>query len=216
MVFLTSIAGTFGYAFMMSIMYLFCFTEEEMARLASYHRYMSSYVIAEVVILVYLILLRFKNSNKANNVHMLTIGFFSVGLILGSTSFSYFVPQRFNEFSDDDKKFEEYAEVLKENTEPGSNIFIVADSNNMHQFYIGYYVNDRHISMEYTNIYGFDFGNEEDKQKLMEEISDNDYIYFIDFNENISNGLADIAPNEGIEKDHVYKVNVTDNGIVLE
>lgn len=215
MVFLTLVAGTLGYAFLMSIMYLFCFTEEEMARLASFHRYMSSYVIAEVLILVYLVLLKFKNFEKINT-HTLIIGFTSIGLLLGSTNISYFIPQSFIEFSDDDKKFEDYAVYLVENTEPNSKVFIVAESNNMYQFYIGYYADERHISMDYTNIFGFDFNNEEAKQKLLQEISDNDYIFFIDFNDNIRDNMAPYTIDGNLECNHVYKVVSSADGLSFE
>lgn len=43
--------GSAGYAFTMLVLYMFCYSEGEMSVLASYERYMSTYILSEYVIL---------------------------------------------------------------------------------------------------------------------------------------------------------------------
>lgn len=212
-VFLTLVAGTFGYAFMMSVMYLFCFTSEEMGRLASFHRYMSSYVIAEMMVLLYLCLIKVCNSFKVNSRKIFVCSCVVI-LLFGSTNFKFFMPQRFLEF--EDKRFEDYGKTVCDNTEPGSKVFIVADSNNMYQFYIGYYANDRVICMDYNNLFGFDFSNEEQTKKLFGTLSENDYMYVIDYNDNIFNAFSEYTLDGSLENNHIYKIVTADSGFMLE
>ena len=47
--------GSIGYAFAMMVMYMFGFSEAEMSGLASYERYMSTYVVSEYVVLLLLV-----------------------------------------------------------------------------------------------------------------------------------------------------------------
>ena len=212
-VFLTLVAGTFGYAFMMSVMYLFCFSAEEMGRLASFRRYMSSYVIAEMMVLLYLCLIKVSERYKVNCRKVFACSCAAI-LMFGSTNFNYFMPQRFLEF--EEKNFEEYGKTLCDNTEPGSRVFIVAESNNMYQFYIGYYANDRVISMDYNNLFGFHFDSTEHRDIVYKNISENDYMYVIDYNDNIFDAFSQLTPDGTLEKDHVYKIVATDSGFTLE
>ena len=56
--------GTIGYAFTMSVLYLFCFSESETVTLACFGRYMSSYVLIEFSFLIGLLLYFWSKKNQ--------------------------------------------------------------------------------------------------------------------------------------------------------
>lgn len=54
---LTFIVGSLGYAFMLSALFIFCFTPDEMQELRGYERYVDSYVLGEFLTLEMMLLL---------------------------------------------------------------------------------------------------------------------------------------------------------------
>ena len=69
---MTYLIGSLGYAFMMSVLYLFTFNEYEMLNLSSFERYMATYMLAESLITSY-IFLYFNNITKRINNYLKNI-----------------------------------------------------------------------------------------------------------------------------------------------
>ena len=61
--------GTIGYGLTLGILYMFCFSEAEMARLASYERYMASYLLGEILILLFLFIYNLNSNHSHNSCH---------------------------------------------------------------------------------------------------------------------------------------------------
>ena len=88
----TFVCGTLGYALTLCVLYLFCFSESEMAVLASYERYTGCYVMAEFFILVIFII---RSVDIKKLMQEKKIGFIAgtlFMLLISGSTFKIFIP----------------------------------------------------------------------------------------------------------------------------
>ncbi|MBQ9199853.1 MAG: hypothetical protein IJ141_06695 [Lachnospiraceae bacterium] len=190
--------GTIGYAFMMSVLYLFCFNKVEMKNLASYDRYMASYVLGEVLVLIiiYIMIISKKNETFWSIKKLFLITF--VCMFLNSDNIFYMAPQMLRENTH--KVYEDYANYLKKRVEPGSKVFIIYDAEKTDQnwygpmqIYINYYDNDLVVDYNFNDAFVVDLSDESIKEKVVDEILKNDYLYVINVNDNINSNLGSLS-----------------------
>lgn len=217
----TFTCGTFGYAFMMSVLYAFCFNKAEMQQLASYERYMATYVLGEVLIMILLSAKHFSdNYHLKINLKSMSILSMILMVTLNPSNMLYISPQiiRGNSHAEDKQD----AEFLNVNTEAGDKIFVIYDMEKKRpKFYgayleiLSYYNNDRVIDYEITDVFDYDFSSEDNIDYVISEIGNNDYLYVRHINDGIKSVVSRIYDGE-IQENKIYKVVHSGNTYHIE
>ena len=149
-----------GYALLMYIMYLFCFSENEMNRLASYTRYMGSFVSANLIIVLLLIEINYKQ---------MIISTFIIGCAINPSRFIMKAPY-FMLNTPSSSTYKDCANEIINNVQDDDRVLIIGID--------GYGETIMKYSLYGMQIY---FDSE------IEDINDYDYIYFLNYND--LNGL---------------------------
>ena len=200
---ITCLCGTLGYAFTMLILYLFCYSEYEMVRLASYARYMSSYVTGEVLVIASVLLLVLAEKELFGIKGLLILNIV-LGLGVNPSNLKMFTPGKFLE-----RRFQQHLEVAQELEsliEGEANVFIIANSTIEMQYYVNYYVDDLRMELCYTNVLDFDINNAEAVGNIEDMVFSNDYIYIHDMSDNFNRGFKHLNDENSFEINKLYKV----------
>ncbi|MBQ8129355.1 MAG: hypothetical protein IJ175_03800 [Clostridia bacterium] len=211
--------GSAGYAFMMSVLYLFCFSGEEMRRLASYQRYMASYIVGEMLILVLVFVYQEVKSGKN---HLRTamqwiISASIVLVVLGNTNCYYLMPRIL--WDEPNGLYKDYAKTLADSVPSGSSVFIIDDikknksvGQSTMKYYVGYYDNDLKISHDFNEAYDCDITIPRQIEVMKMSICVNDYLYLIDkpvWMDTVFEGQLKGA--KAFEANTVYQIQRIDN-----
>ena len=143
-----------GYALLMYIMYMFCFSESEMARLASYSRYMGTFMCASLIIALLLIEFNYK---YIVIISLLTIFTIRLSDCLLKTPY-------FRLFSPSSKIYKDCANTIKTH----NNTLVVSENIGYGNEIIYFYLEDN---------YNYTYSNE------LIDYENYDYIYFIRYND---------------------------------
>lgn len=206
-VIITLIIGSFGYAFVMLILYVFSFGEVEGLALASFNRYMPTYILIGLS-LCYMIFI-YGEDNKNSNSNQLK---YHIVLVILLLLFQY--PSNIRKLLPKVKKtpinpYMYHASKISEKTESNSKIFlIVQNSGGDYQFAVKYYMNPRTTNLKY---FSFPIDNIEDYKAYFDNNIKNymvefDYLYVITINDEIWNKYDFILKDNNIEKEQVYKI----------
>ena len=168
---LTLIIGFFGYAFVMMLTYVFCFGEREGVALASFDRYMVTYILIGIC-LVIMIFIKFNDKKQLSKYAFLIMALI---LIQNSNNLVYMVPNVLYRGI-----YVEHKNTILNNTKKGDKIYFIAqgedfgDSFNRLRFYL---FDEREISSKYYNLktYNKDFYF----NTLMPYILNYDYLYIV-------------------------------------
>lgn len=224
-VWITGIAltcGTIGYGLIMGISYAFFFNEVEMRELASFDRYMSSYVLGELLFLflVFINCLTHRSDLFVNIKKMLIVLGGSI-LLFDPRNLRFIMPQGFRE--DSRASYRSDGEHLSGKTEPGSKIFVVYDNEQVsphwwgaYQAYLQYFDPARFISRERVGSFGYDLEDGKIREDFLEVIKKYDYIYLRNVNYDIKKVFEKDDPDLTIEENSVYKIKVDADKVVLE
>ena len=203
------ILGAIGYAFVMLNIYVFCFKEIEGPNLASYDRYMDTFILVFCYILLMIIV---NLSNKKAGLRYL-FAFFVITLTINSC-------WRLQDVSPKVHRglkggYEECAEILKNYAPDGSKVFIVAqNSSGQYQFYVKYFG-----SPIIVNLNDFNWPMDKDANDYYESIKDDiasyDYIYLANIDEDFINKYGFIFNND-IKNQQVFKIVKNNDTIVYE
>lgn len=217
---ITFCVGTAGYAFMMSVLYLFCFPDGEKEILAGYTRYMDSYVIGEFLILLIVGLRMIHNRNDK----LLCSGNLLIAsmllMVLSTTNLRHFAPQAL--VQNPYVMYRQYADRMRAELPTDSKVFIVYDKEyTTHpqwwgplQLFTQYYNNGVDISDVYSGAFAMDYNNENIKKQIVDEIRTCDYVYVINTCDNFNQGMAEFYNGAGFTEDTIYQV-VTDGDLRL-
>ena len=196
---LTSIIiGAIGYTFVMLNLYVFCFGPREGPILASFDRYMSTYIL---IILFTTLLIFIKNNSNIKLYVVLT-----VLLVILQT------PGRFLDMypilnSQPNNVYLYHADNIRKYAKTGDSVFIVAqDSVGDYQFYTKYYLDGVK-----TNLYYYSFALDEDVEKYYEKnvksyLKKFDYVYLAKINEKYIEKYSFLFNNNNIQENQMYKV----------
>ena len=143
-----------GYALLMYIMYMFCFSESEMARLASYSRYMGTFMCASLIIALLLIEFNYK---YIVIISLLTIFTIRLSDFLLKTPY-------FRLFSPSSKIYKDCANTIKTH----NNTLVVSENIGYGNEIIYFYLEDN---------YNYNYSNE------LIDYENYNYIYFIRYND---------------------------------
>jgi hypothetical protein len=208
--------GAFAYAGALWVLYMFCFEEPEMASLASYDRYMSSYLLFQFGIYL-LIMLGILSGRRFGVVNTGTWCLILCALIIaaGPLNLTCLMPQglRLEPLAD----YRYRSERIGQKVESGSLVFIVSTYNDNNIMYTQYYLDDitfdvRHPHPEMINIPAGD----SEWDVVREDISTSDYVYVFDTTDTIQSEIGIYADEGQFESERLYKVEAADGGFMLQ
>jgi hypothetical protein len=205
--------GSIGYAFVMLLLYVFSFGLYEGPNLASYDRYMATYIIICLVVLIYLIGIIISRS-KNKEIYL---------LILCGTLFCIQSPNKMSALipsitTSQENIFSYNANILSEKTDDFDKIYIIAqNSSGEYQFYIKYYCNPRITNLLYFNL---PVDDEIDTKKyfndnMLEYMKDFDYLYLASIDDNFIEKYSFMFEKEKIEQNGLYKIDYNNGNIKL-
>ncbi|MBK5211930.1 MAG: hypothetical protein JJE36_06450 [Coriobacteriia bacterium] len=178
--------GAAGYAFVMLLTYVFCFGDYEGPTLASYDRYMGTYLLAMVILAVMLYIFtegsREEMKEKSSLVPVLVLAVPIIcALLLFQKVNANFVPQI--KYHSSSAPYAKDAELIRKHTTRGTKVFIISQRDNGRAEYIIQYL----ILPEKCNYSGYSLGKpyfsgdvwtkDWTPQALIGALVDGDYTY---------------------------------------
>ena len=170
--YLTLTIGYVGYAVMMLILYLFCFKEEGYT-LASFDRYMVTYILIAFISLIIIII---ENIKIKDNLKMYLLIITILIISINGNIFTRIVP-RLKESDRSNTEIGLISNYIINNTEENARIFFLSQNTlyNTIQIFSNYYINPRKANIEPTK---FDTNcNDCENTNMKEYLEDYDYIY---------------------------------------
>ena len=208
--------GTIGYAFMLSVLFLFCFTPDEMQDLRGYERYVDSFIAGEVIGLILLIILLLNKNKKIFEKSNTIVIALLVSLIFVGTALYRVAPALTKQV---DYEYKNMADFASAYTEPDSDVIMVYNPSSYNSWYGGlqarvyYYDNDRDFPLD-TDLYNLALYGINVAEVLTSRLTQSDkpcYIYVLQTNEVLDSYLAPAAGTETLGSETVYRVSL-DNG----
>ncbi|MCD7836624.1 MAG: hypothetical protein LUG83_08255 [Lachnospiraceae bacterium] len=211
------VIGSICYALTMFILYLFCFSEYEMSQLASYQRYMSSYVVSEYIIL-FLLFLALLNRRKIvfMNFRRLILSLGICLLIFDASKLSCLSPQAFKGMPL--SEYSSRAEKIQSLSDDGDSIFLISTNNNLYMYFLNYYLDDRSMDARYlySDVARQSTDDAEYWNVVTDCIKENDYVYIYDITDNVNLLLAQYSENGILCSDSLYEVLTDDDSLILK
>lgn len=193
------ILGAFGYAFVMLNMYVFCFKEIEGPNLASFDRYMDTFILIEYFsLLMYFIKY---NKNHVNYIFMLLLLY----LISNSSLLVKVFPKVLKSNKTD---YELVAEDIISKTSEDSKIFLIAQNEiGSYMFYVKYYINPRVVNRFNFSLEQGDNVNIEDYfySTINDYMLDFDYVYIVFTNDDFNKKYNFLFNNE-TRRGQLYRI----------
>lgn len=219
------VIGAFGYAFTLLICYLGVFGADEAVKIASYSRYMNSYVVALIMISVYLLLFKYrKDSNEIQKICLICLfvlissmepqSIYSITIGLNSGKNKNY--ELINKYKTDEEKI---MKTVKKN----ERIYIISTNTDGFDYWVLRYV----FTPNKTNLenVGWSLGkkySESDiytkdiqSQEWMKILIDNyDYVYLYKVDEKFSKSYQ-VLFNENVTNRQLYKIDKKNKRLIL-
>ena len=148
-----------------------------MSVLASYERYMSTYILSEYVIL-FLLLVRLLARKKVDVcTYPVALGMLGIGLLMAGTGgVSQLMPQMFCE-KDGDYKVQ--ADEIQRLTPADTEVFLISSHNDVYTYILTYYLDDRRIDKRYltSNVATWGADNTDYWNAVLNCIREDGYVY---------------------------------------
>lgn len=201
--------GFIGYAATMLILYMFSFGEVEGPALASYDRYMSTFVLAIMLIFFIIYLLKSKIKNSKNFLRDLLIILVVLLLIQIPSRIKILIPAISHR---PQNQYEIYAEKVIKNTEDDSKVFVVADgATSEYSYFIKYYSNPRFFNLKYFNLPYKENSSIKDYNAAINEIKKYDYLYLIKIDDSFVDEYGYLFTDNNISEGQLYKISIINN-----
>lgn len=192
--------GSAGYAFTMLVLYMFCYSEGEMSVLASYERYMSTYILSEYVIL-FLLLVRLLARKKVDVcTYPVALGMLGIGLLMAGTGgVSQLMPQMFCEKDGD---YKEQADEIQRLTPADTEVFLISSHNDVYTYILTYYLDDRSIDKRYltSNVATWGADNTDYWNAVLNCIREDGYVYLYNVTDEVRDALGQYMDDEFVEQ----------------
>lgn len=192
--------GSAGYAFTMLVLYMFCYSEGEMSVLASYERYMSTYILSEYVLLV-LLLVRLLARKKVDVcTYPVALGMLGIGLLMvGTGGVSQLMPQSFCEKDGD---YKEQADEIQRLTPADAEVFLISSHNDVYTYILTYYLDDRRIDKRYltSNVATWGADNTDYWNAVLDCIREDGYVYLYNVTDEVRDALGQYMEDEFVEQ----------------
>lgn len=206
------ILGTVGYALAMLVLYMFCYNDEEMSVLASYDRYMGSYVISEFLVMALLLveLLRRKDYEIFNIRYVLSALLFCI-IIFDSSRLKALRPQVFMGENFAGLHYEAN-DIINKTSENESLLYIDYSRNSLVSTYMYYYLDGRKMdfSLLWSNV-----NSDEYENNVNNLLSSNDYIYVHETSDELNEFYSQFLGGATLENYSVYSINKVDGAFSL-
>lgn len=204
-----------GYAFMLSVLFLFCFTTDEMQELRGYERYVGAFVIGVVLSLTMMLvtLLEQKRRLSARPHAFALIALCSI--VLYGTNCIYLAPQCLRE--EHAKEYHQIANYAIQKTEPDSCICLVSNPSihggwyGFAQAHVLYYANDRDFPWGF-NFFGADYTNEDVRTQALNKLSEIDYLYVLQTDDALNEFMLPYNDGNPLVEGTVYRVTQHNDG----
>lgn len=214
---ITFIIGSFGYAFVMFMLYMFSFGEIEGPILASFNRYMPTFILIGISTSL-MIFFNYDNI-KDKEVKSLKICLILVLILLfvqKPTNFKKLIPKI---KKTPENLYEYHAKRINRKTENNSKIFLLAqNTEGDYQFAIKYYSNPRITNLYHFNLPTKDISNYEQylKKNIYDYILQFDYLYIVNIDENTKEKYHFFIKENDIEIGKLYRIINAKNEIKLK
>ena len=212
--------GYIGYAFMLSVLFLFCFTGDEMQELRGYERYVESFVLGIwLSLMLTAVSAMAKREIIFHRIRDTAIVVLFSTVLLGSTNYSSLIPQstKTHYYA----QYDEMADFLEKTTLPDSAITVVYATGGDYgawygslQSHIYYYLNDRDFLWG-CDLFHADFEDDPQRQAAEEQLKHTDYLYVINTNENVNSFFSEVSNITELSESSVYRVQEDGSGRFL-
>lgn len=208
--------GTAGYAFMMMILYVFCYPEREALILISYHRYLSSMTTGLFLSILFMYIVELKDRFENTDIKKAIIGLLVVLVLFDSNKLLNFAPQVLlgNRFVN----YQNLANKFEKELEKGSYVYIlynhdIADS---YPAFVSYYLDDIYMCKVNTDFYKNEYKNNNELNEAIKELGQYDYIYVVESSDTFNNYFSSLNDGNNYKSNTIYKVNNTNGTITLK
>lgn len=215
-VFCLFLLGTVGYAFTMLVLYMFCYSEDEMAILAGYDRYMSAYVISEYILLLILAIHLFIRKDEMKlDIRRLILYAILILILFDYKKLAYVIPQTLR-----GEPYAEYrvrAQNIESQTADASTIFLISSENTKDMFFLDYYLENRRMDSRYlfTDLSNENTDDSEFWNQVVACLKEDDFLYVFDATD-ISNEIIGKYTSLGVLEDSTtYRIETVDNMLEL-
>lgn len=207
--------GAIGYAFVMLLLYVFSFGSYEGPNLASFDRYMATYIIICLVVIIYLIgIVVSRSKNKKKELYL----FILCGLLFIIQSPNKMVALIPSISSPVENVYSYNANIISNKTKDFDKIYIIAqNTSGEYQFFVKYYCNPRLTNLHYFNLPVDNNINPRTyyNDNMLEYMKDFDYLYLALIDDSFIEKYSFMFGNEKIEQYGLYKINFNNENIVL-
>ncbi len=214
---ITLIIGSFGYAFVMFTLYMFSFEEIEGPILASFNRYMPTFILIGMSICLMIFFnydtVKDKQTNKLKTCLILL---FFLLLIQKPTNIKKLIPKV---KKTPENLYEYHAKKISSKTENNAKIFLLSqNTEGDYQYAIKYYINPRTTNLSYFSLPTKDILNYEQyfKEYIYDYILEFDYLYIVDIDDKVKEKYDFFLKENNIEIGKLYKIINDKNEIKLK
>ena len=209
---ITLTVGTVGYACAMAVSYAFFFNEGEMKILASYERYMSMFLMGEILFLVWVLIdnLSHKTGVFSDLRKMVPIAGCAV-LLFDPLNVRFILPQGVRE--DIRAPYRNDAGFVEAVTSPDEKIFVLYDNNTVsphwwgaYQAYMQYFLNDRFISRRAVEAFSYDYSDPSVKNYILDVLDECDSIYVRNANAGFNEAFGKNVSGGEFDENTVYRI----------
>ncbi len=209
---ITIVGGSVAYAFMMFVLYMFCFSEYEMLNLNSYGRYMDCYVVGVLFVILFVIAeLVGKEVHYASIVPLLILAV----LILDFGRIYELLPKRLTGIVNmENNPYATLGEFINFKTEPNDKLLLISPDNCKKTYYVNYYLDDGRVIDErylYTDVATISADNLTFWNEYTEYAHEFDYICIYETSSEVNAALNEYISSGVIEDRSLFKVT-DDNG----
>lgn len=210
------IVGSAGYAFTMFVLYMFCYSSEEMKQLASFNRYMDSYIVSEFLILFswWMLLIKKTKPSCMNGKMLMIVWMFSL-ILLNPERLTNLLPQVI--YGEPFYDYRQQAAALQNKTGDDTEIFVISNNNTQNIYYLNYYLNDRRMNVQYLykDISSVEPTDEGTWNAIIQSLQQSDFVYIMDAGEGADVWLSPYAEDGYVHEYTVYQVVKSDMGFRL-
>jgi len=208
------LCGTAGYALMMGVLYLFCFSTHEMLRLASFERYMSSYVLFEALTLT-AVELKLLSSAGRIRPERLAVCCAACLLLTNSTGIRFLVLPGIDGVTQRESR--DLARKLDEYVDTDARLFIVSEEYLEDVLKFNYYSTKARPVLPSSDSLNERLYIRVVRESIAGKIFGCDYVYFQAVNNNFNSAYAE-EYNQGLPflRGILYQVHRDEEAVTLE
>lgn len=214
----TLVCGSVGYAFTMLVLYIFCYSDGEATELASFSRYMGTYLLASLLLLVIFAAVMLRREGKLVwNPRAMCMILLVTLLLTDTTRLANFIPKVF--FRNGGQDYLLMAREIQANTEEGAKIILASSSNVALTFYVNYFLDDgRAIDVDYINdnISLWEVSDRDRWERLLTSVREGEYLYVAETSDALEEALGECLSDGSFSSMTLYQAHEKDGKTVLE